>query len=266
MTGWKKVQNIIFISLLLAWLTLEALAYILIVSKTDQSMDFSVSYASIVADLAMTLVVLVFMIIRRVQKIADGARLAESIFLFLAYVCTAVADYFLTITADRYEVAVAVFLGAQIFHFVRISVARHAAGKEVSEAHPLRGILLSLLLRLVLSGAVLLMLHFTGLMSLLNALAAVYFVELVMNTLDAALTARRASRFIICAVGFALFICCDVTVGLRALTEAGTITMTPDRFALNTYLTWVFYLPSQVLIILSVLRSRKKAAYKPAAE
>ena len=93
-------------------------------------------------------------------------------------------------------------------------------------------------------------------------LAAIYFVELLMNTVDAAFTAEHAFRFAVCAAGFLLFICCDVTVGLRALSEAGTISMTTDRFALNTYLTWVFYLPSQVLIILSVLRSRKPARGK----
>ena len=263
MTG-RKTQNIIFWSLLLSWLTVEALAYVLIVTKADQSMDFSVSYLSIVADLVMTAVILVFVSIRAANRMTTGARLRECIFLFLAYVCTAVADYFLTITADRYEIAVGVFLGAQIFHFLRISAARHAASKDAGVKHPLAGILLSVFARVILSGLVLIVLHVTGLWSLLNALAAVYFVELLMNTVDAALTAPHALRFALCAAGFLLFICCDVTVGLRALTEAGTISMTPDRFALNTYLTWVFYLPSQVMIILSVLVARKKTAEKAA--
>ena len=263
MTG-RKTQNIIFWSLLLSWLTVEALAYVLIVTKADQSMDFSVSYLSIVADLVMTAVILVFVSIRAANRATTGARLRECIFLFLAYVCTAIADYFLTITADRYEIAVGVFLGAQIFHFLRISAARHAASKDAGVKHPLAGILLSVFARVILSGLVLIVLHVTGLWSLLNALAAVYFVELMMNTMDAALTAPHALRFAFLAAGFLLFICCDVTVGLRALTEAGTISMTPDRFALNTYLTWVFYLPSQVMIILSVLVARKKTAEKAA--
>ncbi|MBQ7600904.1 MAG: hypothetical protein IJU49_01890 [Lachnospiraceae bacterium] len=263
MTG-RKTQNIIFWTLLLSWLTVEALAYVLIVTKADQSMDFSVSYLSIIADLVMTAVILVFVSIRAAHRATTGARLRESIFLFLAYVCTATADYFLTITADRYEIAVGVFLGAQIFHFLRISAARHAASKDALVKHPLAGILLSVFARVILSGLVLIVLHVTGLWSLLNALAAVYFVELLMNTMDAALTAAHALRFAVLAAGFLLFICCDVTVGLRALTEVGTISMTPDRFALNTYLTWVFYLPSQVMIILSVLVARKKTAEKAA--
>ena len=261
----RKLENIIFCSLLMVWLTVETLAYILIVTKADQSMSFSVSYMSIVADLVMTGVILVFMILRRAAGTVTAARLMECIFLFLAYVCTAVSDYFLTITADRYEAAVAVFLGAQIFHFLRISVPRHTEGKEAGLRHPLSGILLSVFARAVFSVLVLVVLRVTGLMSPLNALAAVYFVELVMNTVDSALTAERAFRFVLSAAGFLLFIACDVTVGLRALTEAGTIEMTANGFALNTYLTWVFYLPSQVMIILSVLTVRKKAADRRAA-
>ncbi|MBR3437205.1 MAG: hypothetical protein IKG97_05570 [Lachnospiraceae bacterium] len=249
----------------MVWLTVETLAYVLIVTKTDQGMSFSVSYMSIVADLMMTAVILVFVSIRAANRTTTGARLRECIFLFLAYVCTAIADYFLTITADRYEIAVGVFLGAQIFHFLRISAARHAASKDAGVKHPLAGILLSVFARVILSGLVLIVLHVTGLWSPLNALAAVYFVELVMNTVDSAFTAERAFRFVLSAAGFLLFIACDVTVGLRALTEAGTVRMTADGFALNTYLTWVFYLPSQVMIILSVLTVRKKAAKTRAA-
>ena len=261
----RKLENIIFCSFLMVWLTVETLAYVLIVTKNDQGMSFSVSYMSIVADFAMTTVILVFMILRRAAGTVTGARLSECVFLFLAYVCTAVSDYFLTITADRYEVAVAVFLGAQIFHFLRISAARHAAGKEAGLRHPFSGILLSVFARAVFSVLVLAVLRETGLMSPLNALAAVYFVELLMNTVDSAFTAEHASRFVLSAAGFLLFIACDVTVGLRALTEAGTVRMTADGFALNTYLTWVFYLPSQVMIILSVLTVRKKAAKTRAA-
>ena len=253
----KKTENIILCTMLLLWLLAETAAYALIVTKIDQKMSFSVSYASIVADALMTLGILVIAVLRSIGGGIARRRLLECIFLFLAYVCTATADYFLTITADRYEIAVGVFLGAQIFHFLRISTARYDASKEAGIGHPLTGILLSVLARVLLSVLVLVVLHVAGLWSPLNVLAAIYFVELLMNTVDAAFTAEHAFRFAICAAGFLLFICCDVTVGLRALSEAGTISMTPDRFALNTYLTWVFYLPSQVLIILSVLRSRK---------
>ena len=255
----RKVLNVIFIVLIAAWLIAEALAYVFIVTKKDQLFPFSVTYLSIVADLLVTLGILIVAIFRRVGGDLKGARLWECIFLFLAYICTAAADYFLTITADRYEIAVGIFIGAQLFHFLRISVARGKVSREAGVRHPLLGIFLSLLARAILTVLLLIVLHVTGLWSLLNLLAVIYFVELLLNTIDAAFTAEHGFRFAVMAAGFLLFICCDVTVGLRALAEAGTLSMTPDRFALNTYLTWVFYLPSQVLIILSVLARRKKA-------
>lgn len=258
----RKVLNVLLIVLIAVWLIAEALAYVFIVTKKDQQLPFSVTYLSIVADLLVTLGILIVAILKKAGGDLRNARLLECIFLFLAYVCTAVSDYFLTITADRYEIAVGVFIGAQLFHFLRISTARGTVSREAGVRHPRLGILLSVLSRVILTALLLIVLHLTGLWSLLNALAVIYFVELLMNTVDAAFTAEHGVRFAVMAVGFLLFICCDVTVGLRALAEDGTLSMTPDRFALNTYLTWVFYLPSQVLIILSVL-ARKKA---PAAQ
>ena len=128
----------------MVWLTVETLAYVLIVTKTDQGMSFSVSYMSIVADLMMTAVILVFVSIRAANRTTTGARLRECIFLFLAYVCTAIADYFLTITADRYEIAVGVFLGAQIFHspdLCRPACRLKRRGREASAGrHPALGL------------------------------------------------------------------------------------------------------------------------------
>ncbi len=258
----RKVLNVLLIVLIAAWLIAEALTYVFIVTKTDSRFPFSVTYLSIVADLAVTLGILIVAILKKAGGSITGARLLECVFLFLAYVCTAIADYFLTITADRYEIAVGVFIGAQLFHFLRISAARGAVSREAGVRHPLLGIFLSITARAVLTVLLILVLHLAGLWSLLNLLAVIYFVELLLNTVDAAFTAEHGFRFAVMAAGFLLFICCDVTVGLRALAEDGTLSMTPDRFALNTYLTWVFYLPSQVLIILSVL-ARKKA---PAAQ
>ena len=258
----RKAKNIILAVLLLAWLAAEVLAYVLIVTKADRNFPVSVSYLSIAADLFITLGILVLAILKRMDGDLAKVRLAECVFLFLAYVCTAVSDHFLTITADHYKIAVGVFIGAQVFHFLRISAARHALSKEAGVRHPLLGILLSVLARIVLTALLLVVLHVTGLFTLLNALAVIYFVELLLNTVDSAFMTERAFRFFVLAAGFLLFICCDVTVGLRALAEAGTVTMTPERFALNTYLTWVFYLPSQVLIILSVLTRGKKPAGK----
>ena len=56
----RKVLNVIFIVLIAAWLIAEALAYVFIVTKKDQQIPFSVTYLSIVADLLVTLGILLY--------------------------------------------------------------------------------------------------------------------------------------------------------------------------------------------------------------
>ena len=80
----KKTENIILCTLLLLWLLAETAAYVLIVTKIDQKMSFSVSYASIVADALMTLGILVIAVLRSIGGGIARRRLLECIFLFLA--------------------------------------------------------------------------------------------------------------------------------------------------------------------------------------
>ena len=76
-----------------------------------------------------------------------------------------------------------------------------------------------------------------GMLSLLNLLVALYFSQLLSNTI----LAWRARKWVL-AVGLSLFVCCDICVGLYNL---GLL----HSFAAVGM--WLFYLPSQVLIVLS---------------
>jgi hypothetical protein len=76
-----------------------------------------------------------------------------------------------------------------------------------------------------------------GMLSLLNLLVALYFSQLLSNTV----LAWRARKWVF-AVGLSLFVCCDICVGLYNL---GLL----HSFAAVGM--WLFYLPSQVLIVLS---------------
>ena len=78
--------------------------------------------------------------------------------------------------------------------------------------------------------------------SLLIALALLYFVNLICNTARAASlrpTDRRDRRF---AAGLALLLCCDLCIGAFHLGLFSGFT----RIGM-----WLFYLPSQVLVVLS---------------
>ena len=83
-----------------------------------------------------------------------------------------------------------------------------------------------------------------GLFIPLNALALVYFPELVCNAAAALSLGRRGRMF---GLGLLLFVGCDVCVGLHNL--AG---LPAPLSAFAQVGMWLFYLPSQVLIVLSI--------------
>lgn len=80
--------------------------------------------------------------------------------------------------------------------------------------------------------------------------AALYFINLCLNTLEAWMLKFKApqdplaSRF---AWGLLLFVCCDVCVGLWNI----SLFLPPPLAEFSRVGMWLFYLPSQVLIVLS---------------
>ena len=74
----------------------------------------------------------------------------------------------------------------------------------------------------------------------LNVVVLFYFINLLGNTLSS-LTASKSRMM---ALGFVLFVCCDICVGLHNLLPDGRL------YDIVTYCMWLFYLPSQILICL----------------
>lgn len=85
-------------------------------------------------------------------------------------------------------------------------------------------------------------------MDLRYPLAGVYLITLIYNLIEAKIwnyTAKSTPS--ICAlVGFTLFLCCDINVGISYFSSIGTLPAA--LFAPANYFAWVFYYPSQVLI------------------
>ena len=75
---------------------------------------------------------------------------------------------------------------------------------------------------------------------LLNLVVLFYFINLLGN----ALSSFTNPKLRLMSLGFVLFICCDVCVGLHNLLPDGRL------YDIVTYCMWLFYLPSQVLIAL----------------
>jgi len=146
-----------------------------------------------------------------------GDRLVLPALLF-----TAGADWFLLVRNSHLELGLVLFLVVQTLYLIRLR--RMGAGSHF---------LLRSTLALILGAAV----FAFDLVSPLNLLVALYFSQLVSSTL----LAWSVRRWIF-AAGLTLFVCCDLCVGmfnlgiLRAFSSVGM---------------WLFYLPSQVLIVLS---------------
>lgn len=152
-----------------------------------------------------------------------------------ALALTACADWFLLVRGDHYALGVLLFLGVQTVYLLRLR--RAGAGG----AYPLRS---GLALGAGIGLCVL------GLASPLNLLAALYFSQLLSNTILAwTRSGRRGQCF---ALGLTLFVGCDACVGLFNVLPRSS----PLYFSVSIGM-WLFYLPSQVLISLSALPEKE---------
>lgn len=157
-----------------------------------------------------------------------GDRLVPAALIF-----TAAADWFLLVRGDHLVLGVALFLCVQAIYALRL----HRMGAPVSP-----------LLRLCLMTALLLALLPFHMFNPLNALAMLYFSQLLSN----AILALRRPRARLFAAGLALFVGCDVCVGLYNAAPAVSA-----AYSLAAVGMWFFYLPSQALIALSALPQKE---------
>lgn len=149
--------------------------------------------------------------------------------VFPALLFTAGADWFLLVRGDHLILGVALFLVVQSLYLIRLR--RAGAGTRF---------LLRCGLALLLGAAV----YAAGLVSGLNLLVALYFSQLLSNTILAWNSKKR-----LFALGLTLFVCCDICVGMFNLDML---------YSFTSIGMWLFYLPSQVLIVLSA----KEAFYE----
>ena len=177
-------------------------------------------------------ILLCFLFVLRVGRGTDGALMKAALGFTLA------ADLFLLVLDRWYPAGVACFCVVQLLYLTRIAAVRR-------EQFPLR-----LALRGLLVLAAWVTAGWLGALDGLTALSLFYFSQLAVNALES-LTLRPPYRGF--GVGLLLFVCCDLCVGLQNLSTwfpaAGGPLVQFARVGM-----WLFYLPSQVLISLSVKR------------
>ncbi|MCI8594717.1 MAG: hypothetical protein HFF09_05615 [Oscillospiraceae bacterium] len=152
-----------------------------------------------------------------------------------ALLLTVLADVFLLVLNRHYAVGIALFLAVQLLYAVRL--ARSAGSR------PWRGVLLRGALALAAGTA---LVKFGPVAALSGAYICCFAVNLAQAVGQAAHAPERKRTLF--AVGLALFFLCDLCVGANNLPAAMLPVWIPGfvRVAM-----WGFYLPGQVLILLS---------------
>lgn len=165
-----------------------------------------------------------------------GARSRDGRLVTAALCFTVAADWFLLVRDDRYTLGVCLFIIVQLLYAYRLYRLRGRATPA-----------LLLRLALVVLWLALLIIEPTGAPLWCVAL---YFLNLCLNTVEAWMLTLKSpqgpplSRF---AWGLLLFVCCDVCVGLWNI----SIFLPAPLAEFSRVGMWLFYLPSQVLIVLS---------------
>lgn len=150
-----------------------------------------------------------------------------------ALVLTVCADLFLLVLNRWYLVGILFFYGVQVLYLVRICIAN--GGQAL------------LLPRMVLFVLLLLILLRTGFFTPESAAGALYVTHFLFNTAQALELKGAWSRLF--AWGLLLYLCCDLCVAVfNAPQLFPGFLREPARVGM-----WLFYLPGQVLIVLSGL-------------
>ena len=190
------------------------------------TLDLLDAYSTLSAGLKYASIVLVLLAGLTALRTRDGKTVAAALAL------TAAADVFLLLLDRHYAAGVLLFLGVQAVYTCRLC----ALGGTNHTLH--------LTARAMLAGFAA---FFAGArLGRLEMLAGAYIVWFFMNLAhSAALAAQmRTKRTVRFAAGLALFFLCDLCVGVHNLPPN-----TLSSFA--SVAMWMFYLPGQVLIVLS---------------
>ena len=216
MTGRTALRRVLRRPSVCLFLAVEAVIWITFLSQDLQNLDNTVlKYVSILLCAGFAL--------------AEAAQGGDPL-MACALVFTAGADTFLLLLDRNYGLGVCLFIVVQSLYLVRLF-------------RPSRRTFWPL--RVALFVAALIALQLLDLLIPVNVLALFYFTEFASNVaLSFTLSGTMWRMF---SLGLSLFLCCDLCVG--AFNQPGLI---PDALYDPVRVgMWFFYLPAQVLIVLS---------------
>lgn len=157
----------------------------------------------------------------------------DQVLISVAITFSVAADWFLLVVNRQYVAGIFLFICAQIaYAFVVVPKGL--------------GIKVDLFVRFGLLLVVLVVAVIAGLTDATELVAATYLAMLVANLIEAYHAAAKRRLTWLLALGLTLFLCCDVCVGMFHTVSYGS-----PWFAFCETGMWAFYLPSQVLIVIS---------------
>lgn len=169
----------------------------------------------------------------------------------LALIMTVLADYFLVMMDELQQFPAMIFFSvAQLAYFNRILLASDSRLERMCHLVVRCGaVIFTLALTLTVLGRK---------ADAVSIVSMFYFANLVTNIIFSFVQFKK--NFLL-AIGLLLFACCDILVGFSCI-EA-YIELTPGTFAHKLAhpggnFAWMFYVPSQTLIALSLLPERLK--------
>ena len=234
----------------------EGLTFYLI-HIADYDIDLNLHYISVVAAAIFSWLTL---LIELMTARSENERICNKLFstadgnlIRIAMLFTLVADYFLVGKSETDNLAgVTVFLGTQFFIFLHIFVNDESPCGRIA----------NVAFRLLLSAGLILTAYLIlgGEADRLAIISVIYYANLCSN----AIFAHRIYRGgIILTVGLILFALCDINVGLSALDSIYVGGFPKGSLLYNLMhtdvdLIWLFYIPSQTLIPLTLLFNNKK--------
>lgn len=242
----KKISpnNLIF----LLFIAIETVIYVVfnVLAATGAPDPIYLKYSGVLLCLAV-----LFAIIFMPDRGRDNAVMLAALFF------TAISDLFILVLDKYYEIGLVSFIIVQSIYLYRLYADR------------LKKIYITLAVRLTVMLALIITFAVLGMLNLLVAECAIYITMLVGNVVDSFIICKKSARNLIFAIGLLLFLGCDICVGLHNFGSVLNVSLPSWLISFAAFAIWAFYLPSQVLITLSVkggLNLKKSQGVEDVAE
>ncbi|MGB8452582.1 MAG: lysoplasmalogenase family protein [Anaerocolumna sp.] len=179
----------------------------------------------------------------------------------LALFFTVISDLFI-LMLDYYMIGLITFCVVQSLYLIRLSIwnQMNLTGlNRIIIIRFIRNLIVSFLIIIIL---IMLKIEMEGLI----LISIFYFVSIVFNVSDSIVIACKSkiTNQILYAQGMVLFLLCDINVGLFNLSDFQSINSHwfMSLYKFSTIAMWMFYLPAQVAISLSVQSPAKSSNKK----